>query len=131
MHSRATLCSRLSPSQSPLPAPTVRYEELLEVLDVTGLSQIAFAEESAILCKEDPISHYRERIFPREAADGAYEVPVQAPPLDPPPALVEPPRGPKPLQGGVHLVLPSERLPTEVALTVASPDGAYRSSAVG
>jgi lipopolysaccharide/colanic/teichoic acid biosynthesis glycosyltransferase len=43
------------------------YDEILRVRPgVTGLSQIAFAEESAILCKEDPISHYRERIFPQK-----------------------------------------------------------------
>ena len=43
------------------------YDEILRVRPgVTGLSQIAFAEERAILCKEDPISHYRERIFPQK-----------------------------------------------------------------
>ncbi len=43
------------------------YDEILRVRPgVTGLSQIAFAEESAILCKDDPISHYRERIFPQK-----------------------------------------------------------------
>ena len=43
------------------------YNHILSVRPgVTGLSQIAFAEESAILCKEDPITHYRERIFPQK-----------------------------------------------------------------
>ncbi len=43
------------------------YDEILTVRPgITGLSQIAFAEESAILCKEDPLTHYRERIFPQK-----------------------------------------------------------------
>lgn len=43
------------------------YAEILRVRPgVTGLSQIAFAEESAILCKDDPIEHYRTRIFPQK-----------------------------------------------------------------
>jgi lipopolysaccharide/colanic/teichoic acid biosynthesis glycosyltransferase len=43
------------------------YDHILRVRPgITGLSQIAFAEESAILCKDDPISHYRERIFPQK-----------------------------------------------------------------
>jgi lipopolysaccharide/colanic/teichoic acid biosynthesis glycosyltransferase len=43
------------------------YDEILQVRPgITGLSQIAFAEESAILCKDDPVSHYRERIFPQK-----------------------------------------------------------------
>jgi lipopolysaccharide/colanic/teichoic acid biosynthesis glycosyltransferase len=43
------------------------YEEILRVRPgVTGLSQIAFAEESAILCKVDPMNHYRSRIFPQK-----------------------------------------------------------------
>jgi lipopolysaccharide/colanic/teichoic acid biosynthesis glycosyltransferase len=43
------------------------YAEILSVRPgVTGLSQIAFAEESAILCKIDPMSHYRSRIFPQK-----------------------------------------------------------------
>ena len=33
---------------------------------ITGLSQIAFAEESEILDKVDPMSHYRARIFPQK-----------------------------------------------------------------
>jgi len=45
------------------------YEEILRVRPgITGLSQIAFAEESAILCKVDPVSHYRSRIFPQKIA---------------------------------------------------------------
>ena len=47
-----------------------RAEEYSDILTVrpgiTGLSQIAFAEESAILCKIDPMGHYRERIFPQK-----------------------------------------------------------------
>jgi lipopolysaccharide/colanic/teichoic acid biosynthesis glycosyltransferase len=43
------------------------YDEILRVRPgVTGLSQIAFAEESAILCKQDPLTHYREAIFPQK-----------------------------------------------------------------
>jgi lipopolysaccharide/colanic/teichoic acid biosynthesis glycosyltransferase len=43
------------------------YEHILAVRPgVTGLSQIAFAEESAILCKVDPVTHYRSRIFPQK-----------------------------------------------------------------
>lgn len=43
------------------------YAEILRVRPgVTGLSQIAFAEESAILCKVDPLGHYRSRIFPQK-----------------------------------------------------------------
>ena len=43
------------------------YAEILRVRPgVTGLSQIAFAEESAILCKVDPMGHYRSRIFPQK-----------------------------------------------------------------
>jgi lipopolysaccharide/colanic/teichoic acid biosynthesis glycosyltransferase len=47
-----------------------RFEDYSEILQVrpgvTGLSQIAFAEESAILCKDDPITHYRSQIFPQK-----------------------------------------------------------------
>lgn len=47
-----------------------RREEYQEILGVrpgiTGLSQIAFAEESEILCQRDPIHHYRSRIFPQK-----------------------------------------------------------------
>jgi lipopolysaccharide/colanic/teichoic acid biosynthesis glycosyltransferase len=47
-----------------------RFEEYEDILSVrpgiTGLSQIAFAEESAILDKEDPLTHYRDRIFPQK-----------------------------------------------------------------
>ena len=43
------------------------YEDILAVRPgVTGLSQIAFAEESSILCKVDPMEHYRTRIFPQK-----------------------------------------------------------------
>ncbi len=43
------------------------YAEILRVRPgVTGLSQIAFAAESAILCKDDPLEHYRSRIFPQK-----------------------------------------------------------------
>lgn len=43
------------------------YDEILSVRPgITGLSQIAFAEESDILCKDDPLTHYRERIFPQK-----------------------------------------------------------------
>jgi lipopolysaccharide/colanic/teichoic acid biosynthesis glycosyltransferase len=43
------------------------YDEILRVRPgITGLSQIAFAEESEILCKVDPLSHYRARIFPQK-----------------------------------------------------------------
>lgn len=43
------------------------YERILRVRPgITGLSQIAFAEESAILSKDDPLTHYRQRIFPQK-----------------------------------------------------------------
>jgi lipopolysaccharide/colanic/teichoic acid biosynthesis glycosyltransferase len=43
------------------------YHEILRVRPgITGLSQIAFAEESEILCKVDPLEHYRSRIFPQK-----------------------------------------------------------------
>jgi lipopolysaccharide/colanic/teichoic acid biosynthesis glycosyltransferase len=43
------------------------YDEFLEVRPgITGLSQIAFADESEILCKVDPLAHYRSRIFPQK-----------------------------------------------------------------
>lgn len=43
------------------------YRAILKVRPgVTGLSQIAFAEEGAILDKDDPLTHYRERIFPQK-----------------------------------------------------------------
>ena len=43
------------------------YDHILSVRPgITGLSQIAFAEESDILCKTDPLTHYRERIFPQK-----------------------------------------------------------------
>jgi lipopolysaccharide/colanic/teichoic acid biosynthesis glycosyltransferase len=45
------------------------YEQILEVRPgITGLSQIAFAEESRILSEHDPLTHYRERIFPQKCA---------------------------------------------------------------
>lgn len=47
-----------------------RFDDYADILSVrpgvTGLSQIAFAEESAILCKVDPLAHYRTRIFPQK-----------------------------------------------------------------
>ncbi len=47
-----------------------RFDDYADILSVrpgvTGLSQIAFAEESAILSKDDPIEHYRTRIFPQK-----------------------------------------------------------------
>ena len=43
------------------------YHDILRVRPgVTGLSQLAFAAESAILSKEDPLAHYRNRIFPQK-----------------------------------------------------------------
>jgi lipopolysaccharide/colanic/teichoic acid biosynthesis glycosyltransferase len=43
------------------------YQHILTVRPgVTGLSQIAFAEESEILDKVDPMAHYRARIFPQK-----------------------------------------------------------------
>ena len=43
------------------------YDQILRVRPgITGLSQIAFAEESEILCKVDPLSHYRSQIFPQK-----------------------------------------------------------------
>jgi lipopolysaccharide/colanic/teichoic acid biosynthesis glycosyltransferase len=47
-----------------------RFDDYADILSVrpgvTGLSQIAFAEESAILSKVDPLEHYRTRIFPQK-----------------------------------------------------------------
>jgi lipopolysaccharide/colanic/teichoic acid biosynthesis glycosyltransferase len=47
-----------------------RFDDYADILavrpGVTGLSQIAFAEESAILSKDDPLEHYRTRIFPQK-----------------------------------------------------------------
>jgi lipopolysaccharide/colanic/teichoic acid biosynthesis glycosyltransferase len=47
-----------------------RFEDYAAILavrpGVTGLSQIAFAEESEILDKADPMAHYRARIFPQK-----------------------------------------------------------------
>jgi lipopolysaccharide/colanic/teichoic acid biosynthesis glycosyltransferase len=49
-----------------------RFDEYADILavrpGVTGLSQIAFAEESEILDKVDPMSHYRSAIFPQKIA---------------------------------------------------------------
>lgn len=43
------------------------YEQILAVRPgVTGLSQLAFAAESSILCDVDPMGHYRDRIFPQK-----------------------------------------------------------------
>jgi lipopolysaccharide/colanic/teichoic acid biosynthesis glycosyltransferase len=45
------------------------YRQILAVRPgITGLSQIAFAEESEILDKVDPMSHYRSAIFPQKIA---------------------------------------------------------------
>lgn len=47
-----------------------RFDDYADILTVrpgvTGLSQIAFAEESEILDKSDPMEHYRTRIFPQK-----------------------------------------------------------------
>ena len=44
-----------------------RYERILSVRPgVTGLSQLAFAKESAILDRDDPVGHYARRIFPQK-----------------------------------------------------------------
>jgi lipopolysaccharide/colanic/teichoic acid biosynthesis glycosyltransferase len=47
-----------------------RFDDYADILavrpGVTGLSQIAFAEESAILSKHDPMEHYRTSIFPQK-----------------------------------------------------------------
>jgi lipopolysaccharide/colanic/teichoic acid biosynthesis glycosyltransferase len=43
------------------------YEEILSVRPgITGLSQIAFAEECRILDPDDPVSHYVNRILPQK-----------------------------------------------------------------
>jgi lipopolysaccharide/colanic/teichoic acid biosynthesis glycosyltransferase len=43
------------------------YEHILTMRPgITGLSQIAFAEESEILDPVDPMAHYRSRIFPQK-----------------------------------------------------------------
>jgi lipopolysaccharide/colanic/teichoic acid biosynthesis glycosyltransferase len=43
------------------------YEQILAVRPgITGLSQLAFAAESEILDKVDPMAHYRARIFPQK-----------------------------------------------------------------
>ena len=43
------------------------YEQILTVRPgITGLSQLAFAAESEILDKVDPMAHYRARIFPQK-----------------------------------------------------------------
>jgi lipopolysaccharide/colanic/teichoic acid biosynthesis glycosyltransferase len=45
------------------------YEEILTVRPgITGLSQIAFADESRILSTDDPLEHYLQRIFPQKIA---------------------------------------------------------------
>ena len=70
---------RAAPRGSPLRgrAPA-DYDEILRVRPgVTGLSQIAFAEESAILSKDDPISHYRERSSRRRSGSTACTPPVR------------------------------------------------------
>lgn len=45
------------------------FEEILKVRPgVTGLSQIAFAEESRILSEVDPVADYLDRIFPQKCS---------------------------------------------------------------
>jgi lipopolysaccharide/colanic/teichoic acid biosynthesis glycosyltransferase len=45
------------------------FEHILSVRPgVTGLAQIAFADESRILSKTDPVGHYLERILPQKCA---------------------------------------------------------------
>jgi lipopolysaccharide/colanic/teichoic acid biosynthesis glycosyltransferase len=45
------------------------YDHILQVRPgITGLSQIAFAEESRILSETDPLTHYLDRIFPQKCA---------------------------------------------------------------
>ncbi len=45
------------------------YDEILRVRPgITGLSQIAFADESRILSSEDPVGHYLHGIFPQKCA---------------------------------------------------------------
>ena len=45
------------------------YDVILRVRPgITGLSQLAFAEESRILSREDPLGDYLERIFPQKCA---------------------------------------------------------------
>ena len=45
------------------------YDIILRVRPgITGLSQLAFAEESRILSREDPLGDYLERIFPQKCA---------------------------------------------------------------
>jgi lipopolysaccharide/colanic/teichoic acid biosynthesis glycosyltransferase len=45
------------------------YDEILRVRPgITGLSQIAFADESRILSDTDPVGHYLGRIFPQKCA---------------------------------------------------------------
>jgi lipopolysaccharide/colanic/teichoic acid biosynthesis glycosyltransferase len=45
------------------------YAKILSVPPgITGLSQIAFADEAAILDPADPVAHYRSRILPQKVA---------------------------------------------------------------
>jgi lipopolysaccharide/colanic/teichoic acid biosynthesis glycosyltransferase len=45
------------------------YAEILSVRPgITGLSQIAFFDESRILDKDDPVTHYVGRILPEKVA---------------------------------------------------------------
>jgi lipopolysaccharide/colanic/teichoic acid biosynthesis glycosyltransferase len=45
------------------------YEEILQVRPgITGLSQLAFAEERVILPPDDPISYYVDRLLPQKCA---------------------------------------------------------------
>jgi lipopolysaccharide/colanic/teichoic acid biosynthesis glycosyltransferase len=52
------------------------YEQILSVRPgITGLSQIAFAEESAILDEQDPMGHYVGRILPQKVVmDRMYAI---------------------------------------------------------
>ncbi len=43
------------------------YDTILEVKPgITGYSQLAFAEESNILDRDDPLTHYLDRLFPQK-----------------------------------------------------------------
>ena len=45
------------------------YEDILAVRPgISGLSQLAFADERRILSREDPMSHYVERLLPQKCA---------------------------------------------------------------
>ena len=45
------------------------YDAILQVRPgITGLAQLAFADESRILSREDPLGHYLDAIFPQKCA---------------------------------------------------------------